>query len=135
MRQRLDMGWVNIYIINLMGEAWSKDIASLVREWQGRDIAPMMARKNVELDTTMISRVTHPDLVQRMVEDGVMIQWGGSVISLQVGECPWDPEPVHADEGQEDDGCDHLCSPTVQQFDCSPTVQQFDLVSPFCVKR
>ena len=72
MRQRLDMGWVNIYIINLMGEAWSKDIASLVREWQGRDIAPMMARKNVELDTTMISRVTHPDLVQRMVEDGVM---------------------------------------------------------------
>ena len=97
MRQRLDMGWVNIYIINLMGEAWSKDIASLVREWQGRDIAPMMARKNVELDTTMISRVTHPDLVQRMVEDGVMIQWGGSVISLQVGECPWDPEPVYSD--------------------------------------
>ena len=31
----------------------------------------MLARKKVELDTMMVSRFTHPDLVQRMVEEGV----------------------------------------------------------------
>ena len=63
------MGWVDIHIINLM-EAWvaSQDIATLVRNCQGRDIlAPMLARKEVEL----VSSFTHPDLVQRMVEEGV----------------------------------------------------------------
>ena len=51
-------------------EAWvsSQDIATLVRNCQGRNIlAPMLARKEVEL----VSSFTHPDLVQRMVEEGV----------------------------------------------------------------
>merc|ERR1719318_717459 len=72
--QRLDMGGVDIHIINLMGEAWvtSQDIATLVSDWQRRDIlAPMLARKKVELDTMRVNSLTHPDLVQRMVEEGV----------------------------------------------------------------
>merc|ERR1719318_1235433 len=40
--QRLDMGGVDIHIINLMGEAW------VTSDWQRRDIlAPMLARKKV----------------------------------------------------------------------------------------
>ena len=31
----------------------------------------MLARKEVELDIMMVSSFTHPDLVQRMVEEGV----------------------------------------------------------------
>ena len=31
----------------------------------------MLARKKVELDIMMVSSFTHPDLVQRMVEEGV----------------------------------------------------------------
>jgi hypothetical protein len=45
--ERLDIGGVDIHIINLMGEAWvkSQDKATLVSDWQGRDIlAPMLAR-------------------------------------------------------------------------------------------
>jgi NADH/NAD ratio-sensing transcriptional regulator Rex len=56
-----------------MGEVsvTSQDIA-LVNDWQGRDIlAPMLARKKVELEILMVSSFTHPDLVQRMVEEGV----------------------------------------------------------------
>ena len=74
--ERLEMGGLDIHIINLivMGEAWvtSQDIATLVSDWQGRDIlAPMLARKKVELDIMMVSSFTHPDLVQRLVEEGV----------------------------------------------------------------
>jgi hypothetical protein len=72
--ERLDMGGVDIHIINLMGEAWvtSLDIATLVSDWQGRDIlAPMLARKKVKLHSMMVSSFTHQDLVQRMVEEGV----------------------------------------------------------------
>jgi hypothetical protein len=39
-------------LCNLMGETWvmSQDIATLVSDWQGRDIlAPMLTRKEVEL--------------------------------------------------------------------------------------
>jgi hypothetical protein len=50
----------------------SQDWATLVSDWQGRDIlAPMLAMKKVELDIMMVSSFTHPDLVQRMVEEGV----------------------------------------------------------------
>ena len=31
------------------------------------------------------------------------VQGGGPVDALQVGECPWDPEPVHGDHGQAED--------------------------------
>ena len=51
--ERLEMGGVDIHIINLTGEAWgtSQDIAILVNDWQGRDIiAPMLARNKVELE-------------------------------------------------------------------------------------
>ena len=55
--ERLDMGGVDIHIINLMGEAWftSQDKATVVD--------PMLARKEVELDIMMVSSFTHPDLV------------------------------------------------------------------------
>ena len=46
--------------------------ATLVSDWQGRDIlAPMLARRKVELDIMMVSCLTHPDLVRRMAEEGV----------------------------------------------------------------
>jgi hypothetical protein len=50
----------------------SQDIATLVYDWQGRDIlAPMLTRKEAELDIMMVSSFTHPELVQMMVEEGV----------------------------------------------------------------
>ena len=72
--QKLDMEGAEIHIVNLMGEAWvsSQDISTLVGDWQGRDIlAPMLARKKVELDCFKISSSSHPDLVRRMEEEGV----------------------------------------------------------------
>ena len=60
----------------------------------------------------MVSCFTNPDLVQRMVGEGC-VQGGGPVDALQAGEYPWDPEPALGDQGQEEDGCCHLCSPTV----------------------
>ena len=48
------------------------DITTLVSDWQGGDIlAPMLTRKEVELDIMMVSSFTHPDLGQTMVEEGV----------------------------------------------------------------
>ena len=56
-----------------------------------RDIlGPMLARKEVELDIMMVSSFTHPDLVQRMVEEGVK-GVSREVDPLKVGECLWYP--------------------------------------------
>ena len=59
---------LDLHIVNLLGEAWvtSQDIATLVSDWQGMDfLAPMLARKEVQLDIMMVSSLT-----QRM-EEGV----------------------------------------------------------------
>ena len=72
--QKVDMGGVVVHILNLMGEAWvtSQEISILVGDWQGRDIlSPMLSRKKVELKSKTVSYNTHPDLMERMVEEGV----------------------------------------------------------------
>ena len=48
----------------------------------GKD-APMLTRKEVELNSMMVSSFTLPDMMQRIVGDGgrVFVQEGGSTIS------------------------------------------------------
>ena len=112
------MGGVDIHIMNLMGEAWvtSQDIA--------RDIlAPMLARKKVELDTMMVSRFTHPDLVQRMAEEGVK-------------GVPWEVEQLMLFRLVNVPGILNLFMVTKNRHRMAAVtsaVQQFDTVSQFWV--
>jgi len=72
--QKLVIGSIVVNVINLVGEAWvtSHEISSLVEDWQGRDIlAPMLSRKKVELKTMKINKLTHPHIIQIMLEEGV----------------------------------------------------------------
>jgi hypothetical protein len=108
--ERLEMGGLDIHIINLivMGEAWvtSQDIATLVSDWQRKGYSCSHAGQEEGGAGHHDGQQLHTPRPGSEVGGGGgegCVQGGGPVDALQVGECPWDPEPVHGDHGQAED--------------------------------
>jgi len=65
---------VKVHFITLSNDTWitSRDVASLIEDWRGRDIlSPMLARKKVELETLIVRRPKDSILIDQFLEAGV----------------------------------------------------------------